>query len=98
MVQHTLVYWHGIIGIPGKGPNWMEPYEPNKTIGQLIETMSKYNLGEQNKRIEIFKFKPGDMSKYDLHDLYWNHNTTLGEYRSIMDPNGKHVMLIYVNF
>jgi hypothetical protein len=30
------VYWIGIIGIPGKGPNWIEPYNPHKTIGELI--------------------------------------------------------------
>ena len=33
MAQNILVYWHGIIGIPGKGPNYMEKFDPNTTIG-----------------------------------------------------------------
>jgi len=36
MAQNTLVYWIGIIGIPGKGPNWMEPYDSNRTVGEII--------------------------------------------------------------
>jgi len=36
MVKQTLVYWHGIIGIAGKGPNWSESYNPDRTIGNLI--------------------------------------------------------------
>jgi len=40
MTQYTLVYWHGIIGIPGKGPNYSEPYNPNRTIGEIIQTMT----------------------------------------------------------
>jgi hypothetical protein len=33
MISRTLVYWHGIIGVLGKGPNYSEPYDPNRTIG-----------------------------------------------------------------
>lgn len=97
MVQRTLVYWNGIIGIPGKGPNWMEPYNPTRTIGELIQTMTTHRLGENNKRIEIFKFKPGNLSKYDVNDPYWSHTTTLSEYVQAMGvSNGTDVMLVYV--
>lgn len=95
MSQNTLVYWHGIIGIPGKGPNWMEKYDPNRTIGELIHTMHAHKLGEQNKRIEIFKFRPGHLDKYDKNDLYWSHTTKLSEYLNIMGPYGKDLFLVY---
>jgi hypothetical protein len=57
--------------------------------------MTKHGLGENRKR----KFKQGDLSKYDLNDPYWNHNTKLSEYLGIMGfciyPND--IMLVYVN-
>ena len=97
MVQEILVYWHGIVGIAGKGPNWMEPYNPNRTIGELIQTMKTHKLGENNKRIEIFKISPGNLSKYDINDPYWAHNTTLAEYLQYMGgSNGRYLMLVYV--
>ena len=36
------VYWHGVIGIPGKGPHWMGAYDPNMTIGQIIQKMEQW--------------------------------------------------------
>ena len=69
-MKQVLVYWIGIIGIPGKGPNWAENYNPNKTIGELIHTLKANGLGERNKRIEIFKHKYGDLNKADKEDLY----------------------------
>jgi len=45
------------IGISGKGPNWSESYNPNRTIGELIQTMTANGLGGRNKRI---KFNRGD--------------------------------------
>ena len=97
MVNYTLVYWHGIIGIPGKGPNYSEKYNPDRTIGEIIQTMMTYKLGANNKRIEIFKFTPGRLDKYNPNDLYWNHNTKLSEYVNIMGGLPVNdVMLIYV--
>ena len=96
MAQNTLVYWHGIIGIPGKGPNWSESYNPNRTIGELIKTMTDNRLGERNKRIEIFKFNRGDISKYDKNNPYWSHSTKLSEYLSTIGLQGKDIMLVYV--
>uniref|UniRef100_A0A6C0H7K8 Uncharacterized protein n=1 Tax=viral metagenome TaxID=1070528 RepID=A0A6C0H7K8_9ZZZZ len=97
MAQNTLVYWYGIIGIPGKGPNWMEQYNPNKTIGEIIQTLTVNKLGERNKRIEIFKHAPGNMSKYDSNNMHWDHNTTLSEYLNIMGLyDSKNIMLVYV--
>lgn len=50
---NTLVYWYGIIGIPGKGPHYMETYEPNRTIGQIIQTMTANGLVE---KISVLKY------------------------------------------
>jgi hypothetical protein len=66
MSKKTLVYWIGIIGIPGKGPHYMEPYDPNRTIGQIIQTMTSNGHVERNKRVEIFKFQPGNLNKYNI--------------------------------
>ena len=72
------------IGIAGKGPAYIETYDPNKSIGELIQTMTNAGVGERNKRIEIFKFKPGDISKYDKNCPYWTHDTKLSDYVSQM--------------
>ncbi len=99
MSQNILVYWHGIIGISGKGPNWVEKYEPNKTIGELIQTMTANNLGERNRRIEIFKFTPGRLDKWDKNDYYWNHNTKLSDYVQAMNGSietKSDIMLVYL--
>ena len=79
-MKKTLVYWHGIIGNPGKGPHYMEPYDPNRTIGHIIQTMTSSGLVERNKRVEIFKFQFGNLNKYDKSDPYWSHNTKLEDY------------------
>ncbi len=50
-MSNLLVYWHGIIGIPGKGPHYMEPYDPNRTIGQVIQTMTTNGLVERLKTV-----------------------------------------------
>lgn len=99
MVKKALVYWHGIVGIAGKGPNYITDYNPSMTIGQLIASMTNCGYcGERNKRIEIFKFERGNVSKYDKNNPYWSHNTTLSEYLNIMgrEPSDD-IMLIYVN-
>jgi hypothetical protein len=44
---HTLVYWIGNLGRPGIGPNWTEPYNPDRTIGELIQTMTNAGLGDR---------------------------------------------------
>ena len=84
MANDTLVYWCGLVGIPGKGPNWSEPYNPNRTIGELIQTMTKHGLGEGGKRIEILKYQRGDVGKYDKNNPYWPHVTKLSEYLNTM--------------
>ncbi len=96
-MQRVLVYWYGIIGIPGKGPAYIEMYNPNKSIGELIQTMANTGIGERNKRIEIFKFQPGNISKYDKSNPYWSHDTKLSDYVVQMGGlNGNDIMLIYV--
>lgn len=32
-MPNILVYWIGVIGIPDKGPHYIEIYDPNRTIG-----------------------------------------------------------------
>lgn len=79
-MSRTLIYWYGIIGIPGKGPHYMETYDPNRTIGQIIQTMTANGLVEKNKRVEMFKHQYGNLNKYDKSDPYWSHDTKLYDY------------------
>lgn len=95
-MQRIIVYWIGIVGIPGKGPSYIETYDPNRSIGELIQTMTNAGIGERNKRIEIFKFKPGNINNYDRNNPYWTHNTKLSDYVIQMGGlNGNDIMLIY---
>ena len=84
----TLVYWHGIIGIPGKGPHYMEPYDPNRTIRQIIQNMTSNGFVERNKRVEILKFKPGTLDLYNISQPYWSHDTKLSDYINLMGSHG----------
>lgn len=96
-MSKTLVYWHGNIGFPGKGPHYMETYDPNRTIGQVIQTMTMNGLVEKNKRIEIFKHQYGNINKYNMSEPYWSHNTKLSDYVNLMGGhNGKNVNLVCV--
>ena len=95
-MTQILVYWIGNLGIPGKGPNWIENYDPNRTINDLIHTMKINKLGENNKSIEIFKHEYGNLNKYDKNNPYWNHSTKLSEYVAYCSGlNGKYVQLTY---
>lgn len=95
MAQNTLIYWIGNIGIPRKGPNWIEPYNPNKTIGEVIQTLYNNRLGEGNKRIEILKHERGNIGKYDRDNSYWTHDATLLDYLNYTGLEIKDIMLIY---
>ena len=95
-MSKTLVYWHGIIGIPGKGPHYMECYDPNRTIGQIIQTMTANEFVERNKRVEIFKHQPGNISKYNISNPYWSHDTKLSDYVNYMGELTKDIQLICV--
>jgi len=94
MAQNILVYWHGIVGIAGKGPNYMERYDPNRTIGELIQAMTTARLNER-KTIQIIKFKYGNVSAVNPSDPYWSHNTKLSEYLAVMGLENKNLFLIY---
>jgi hypothetical protein len=90
------VYWMGIVGVPGKGPNWVEPYDPNKTIGQIIQNMKNNRLGNgKDPKIEILKYQRGDLGKKNLLDPYWSHETTMAEYVTAMG-HGSESFLVYV--
>jgi hypothetical protein len=95
-MTQIIVYWIGIIGIAGKGPNWTENYNPNRTIGELIHDMTIGGLRENNKRIEIFKHEYGNLNRYDRNDPYWNHSTKLSEYVNYCGGiRGKYIEMIY---
>lgn len=87
------VYWIGILGIAGKGPHYVEPYDPNRTIGQIIQTMTKNGLVERGKRVEMLKHF-GDINKYNISDPYWSHDTKLSDYVYLM--GGRVIDLICV--
>lgn len=58
--------------------------------------MTNHHCGEQNKRIEIFKFQKGNLNKYDTSNPHWTHDTKLSEYVNQMGLFGNDVQLIYV--
>jgi hypothetical protein len=96
-MSNTLVYWIGILGIPGKGPHYMEPYDPNRTIGQIIQTMTATGHVERNKRVEMLKHQSGNVNKYDISDPYWSHDTKLSDYVNLMNGhNWKDIDLVCV--
>lgn len=97
MVRKTLVYWNGVIGIPGKGPNWVESYVPDKTIASLIQSLRDCGL-DQGQGIEIFKHEYGNLNKYK-NNPYWNHDAKMSD---VVDYFGgfrgnEDLMLIYIN-
>lgn len=89
-MTQVLVYWVGIIGVPGKGPNWTEQYDPNRTIGDLVDAMQAHGLGGSNKRIKILKHF--SLHKLDQSDPYWSHSTKLSECGGLC---GKYLTLAY---
>jgi hypothetical protein len=91
------VYWLGIVGIPGKGPNWSEPYNGNKTLGDITREMKASGFGERNKEIKMFKFKPGNLNVYDKNSPHWSDDTKLSEYASYYGGiRGGRLEMIYV--
>lgn len=96
MAARTLAYWIGILGVAGKGPNWAEPYQPGRTIGELVQTMHAHGCGEAGKRIEILKFTPGHLDRYNAADPYWDHRATLQEYVNVYGWFGRDIQVIFV--
>ena len=95
-MAQIIVFWIGNIGIPGKGPGWTESYNPNRTIGELVQDLTRNNVGGSGKRIEIFKHAYGNLNKYDKSDPYWSHSTKLSEYVAYCGGiNGKYIQLIF---
>lgn len=92
--KNVNVYWHGIIGIAGKGPNWSEIYDCNKTIEQVIQNMTACRLNER-KKIEILKFK-NRIDNYDKSDPFWPRNTKLSEVLQHHGIYGQDLMLVYL--
>jgi len=84
------------LGIPGKGPNWVEPYQPNRTIGDLIKSMEVHGFMDAGTRIEILKFTPRHLDRVNTSDPYWSHTTTLQEYVNVYGWFGRDVQVIYV--
>jgi len=76
----------------------MEKYNPNRTIGQIIQTMTTNGYVERNKRVEMFKQQPGNLNKYDKSNPYWSHDTKLSDYVNQMGgANGcKDIYLVCV--
>jgi hypothetical protein len=95
IMTRVLVYYIGIIGVPGKGPHLVESYNPEKTIGDIIKNV-KNTVTERAKRVEILKFEKGNINKYDKNNPYWAHDTKLKEYVNHAGGlNGGDVMLIF---
>ena len=93
MSNEVSVFWQGILGIPGKGAAHIEQYNPNRTIGEVIQTMKNNGIKDGNKRIEMLKFKHGNAGKWDVSDMWWKHSTKLSEYKA--HYGGARVELIF---
>jgi hypothetical protein len=50
--------------------------------------MTTNGLVERNKRVEMFKFQPGNINKYDLRNPHWSHDTKLSDYVNLMGGHG----------
>lgn len=89
------VFWIGIIGVAGKGPNWMEDYDGEKTIGELTRKMEAAGLGSIGKRIRIIKHRPFSLD-YDEKDPYWAENTKLSSFSSYYGGlRGQYLEMVY---
>lgn len=93
-MTNIIVYYYGIVNVLGMNPNWSEPYDPNKTIGDIILNMKKNKLCEENKKIEIFKYN-GNIDNYNKNNMYWSHDTSMNEYVNHMGFFNDNVRLIY---
>lgn len=93
--RNVNVYFNEIIGVPGKGPNWIEPYNGDTTIGDIIRKMTDNKLGERNKRIEILKHERGYLGRFDKQNLWWSYDTKLRDYISAMGHGRPDVMMVY---
>ena len=91
MTSRFLIYWNGIIGIPGKGPNWIEPYSPHTTLKNIIDKMSAARLNDR-KRIKILKFY--GTSNLTNANPYYDDNTTMLEISTYYN-NAKDIQLAY---
>jgi len=78
-------------------PCWSESYNPNRTIGCLIEAMSKpaHGLCGSGERIEIIKYVQGDMNRIDPIDPFWAHDAKLSDCLRTMGGHCSDVVLIY---
>jgi hypothetical protein len=95
-MKYLNIYWIGIIGIAGKGSNYREVYNPDKTIGDVIETLNNNGFKENNKKIVILKHKPRCLDIDDINNPYWSNETTLREYFTYYGGEvGNDLMLIY---
>jgi hypothetical protein len=94
MPRQTRVFYIGIVGISGKGADFVENYNPDRTIGEIVAILKSYNLAS-GKQIKIWKHKFGDISKYDSNDPYWSENTKLSDYCTHYGGYSGDVELIY---
>ena len=80
-IKKIIVYWMEIIFTKQNLlPAYIEDFDKNRTIGQIIDTMIINGYVEDNMRVEMFKHKYGDIHKYDKYHPYWSHDTKLSDY------------------
>ena len=82
-MPRTLMYWIGILGLPGSGPSFMCDYDASMTLGKLAQLAAPTLLySDPGKTIKFFKYVRGDVNKYNPADPYWSEDTTLQTYTS----------------
>lgn len=80
-----LVYFYENLGVPGKGPHYIEPFHPSRTIGDVIQSMTNGGCYvPQNKRVELLKMGNYHVQRveYNKLDPFLLHTMTLSEYLS----------------
>ncbi len=98
-MQDTLVFHYSHIGVTESQPALQAVFDPNKTVGDLIRSVSSTGLG-YGKRIEMSMYDADRVGvKWSSNGPYWSHDTKLSECAKVSGcDNGSYsyLMMIYV--
>ena len=77
-MRFVIVYCFNNLGAGGDNYNWIEPYIPKRTIGDIIKTMTINGLNNK-KIIKFLKLKRGVIKFQTGENIYLNNNTKISE-------------------
>ena len=92
MARNVLIYWVGILGIPGKGPNNIELYDGNKTLADIAAVLLKLRMNNK-KDINFPQIQNGKVHPTASYPL----NMKLSEYLALHPIliDNKDLMVVY---